>query len=168
MKVTLDIDWDDVAELEAARRTIAARLRDLDSPGDPAPDATTPGRAAEGLRRRDAVVNGSPDATPTELAERAMRRLLVGEETNSRKVLLQALRNDPATPFTLVQLADQLGVSEGQIKAYRRNLGRAMRPIVEAIPGLPDLFESEHDGVVWRYRVHPTFRAAAAGLGLDA
>ena len=78
----------------------------------------------------------------------------------------QALRYPRDTGYSVAEIASDLAVTPAEAKAYRRNLGRALRWIKDETPGLPDFFEDWSDHGIWRYRVIAPVYVAAQRRGL--
>ena len=98
MKITLELDTDDLAELRAARELIAAQLR---IHGDPPTE-------------HDVVK--AIEAMWDELGEGPKRLLNFA-----------AASFDPDQPFTFEQLRLSLGLNLDSVRAFHRNLARSLK-----------------------------------------
>lgn len=165
-------DASDIAEAEALLRSLHGSGSRDELDARRANDADEPPSSIAG----DAdAADDSRDARPTSTTlkdddwDYALELLFtVGRKRQgSLAFLKQTLTYAPGHGYTYAEIAADMGLDEAEVKAFRRNLGRALSWIErDELPGMPDLFRSWKEGSIWRYEATAEVRAAAKRRGL--
>lgn len=163
MQVLISVDPDSPSDLERATQLVAQLRTSLNTVS-----ATT---VAAPPKEEDAD-GGASATTPSSQADMFDHALayLYDDGTDrqgSLRFLEEALKYPPGVGYTIPEIAEALGESEAEVKAYRRNLGRALGWIRRnELPAMPDFFDWWVDGGTNHYELIDGVRAAAQRRGL--
>ncbi len=70
------------------------------------------------------------------------------------------INRDPGTEFTLDDVAREMGVAVGTVRAWHRSLSKPLNRITKQNPGVPEVTPAQTYGGQWHFTVDPEWRTA--------